>query len=192
MPHAGIVQPHIRISIMDKYMHSGITGQYLYIINNILSCTFDWLLLRGAREAVQESRKRRRRGREVWVGQRTASSAGKRFTVLYLYQSVCQSSALLQRNEGEEQEDEKKELKRVKDSGTTGRINHKKKPRGNSRKKKETGSHVKETNHSKLMRRVDVCEEKKRQQWDHSENSISERRRRLKTAVFFNSRVLEQ
>lgn len=34
-------------------------------------------------------------------------SVGKWCTVLYLYQSVCQSSTLLQRNHGEEQEGEK-------------------------------------------------------------------------------------
>lgn len=51
---------------------------------------------------------------------------GKWFTVLYLYQSVCKSSTLLQRNEGEEQEDENKEMKRVKSSGSPGRIKHKK------------------------------------------------------------------
>lgn len=66
--------------------------------------------------AVQESRKKTRR---------TARSVGKWFTVLYLYQSVCQSSTLLQRSEGEEQEDgNKRDEEKVKDSETPGRTDH--------------------------------------------------------------------
>lgn len=52
-------------------------------------------------------------------------SMGTWLTVLYLYQSVCQSSTLLQCSEGKEQEDEKKrDGEKVKDTGIPRRINH--------------------------------------------------------------------
>lgn len=64
---------------------------------------------------------------EVWVMQRKARTVGKWHRVLYLYQPVCQSSTLLQRIEGEEQEDENKWCSEwVKNSGKAGRIDHKK------------------------------------------------------------------
>lgn len=70
-----------------------------------LSCTFRCLLMRGGRGAMPGSRERRREeGSEVW--------GWKWFTVLYLDQSVCQSSALLQHSQGNDGEGGKKEMKR--------------------------------------------------------------------------------
>ncbi len=54
---------------------------------------------------MQESSDRRRREED-------SELRGKWFTVLYLYQSVCQSSTLLQCSE-EEHEDEKRDVEKV-------------------------------------------------------------------------------
>lgn len=78
---------------------------------------------------------------------------GKWFTVLYLYQSVCQSSTLLQRSEGKEQQYEKKDEEKVKDTGTPGRINHHK-----------TKEEIQDKDRHRITETsVDVCEGKKRQ-----------------------------
>lgn len=66
------------------------------------------------------------------LGHCSGRSVGKWFTVLYLYQSVCQSSTLLQHNEEEEQEDEK-EMKKVKDSRRTRKGIKHHKPNGKPR-----------------------------------------------------------
>lgn len=132
MPHAGIVQPHYTIPIMNiQYMHPSVTDQCFGMSRKmkVLSCTSGWPLFRRGRAAMQERRKRRRRGRKE------GSEVSGTVVHSTLPVSVClpeQHSPTAQPRKGT-RGGKRRDEERVEDTRTPRRINHHKKQRGNSR-----------------------------------------------------------
>lgn len=96
---------------------------------NVLSCTSGWPLFRRGRVAMQERRKRRRRGRKE------GSEVSGTVVHSTLPVSVClpeQHSPTAQPRKGT-RGGKRRDEERVEDTRTPRRINHHKKQRGNSR-----------------------------------------------------------
>lgn len=153
---------------MHAFRHYRVTlwTEKIYNISNILSCTFGWLLIRGGREADQESKKKRREKDSQVSGNVVHST---------LPVSVClpeRHSPTVQRSRATRgwKKEMKKKWKKV---GHQGEPQHN--PRGNSGKREKQDRRVRSRS---IETNVEMFVKKQEAAWDHPEKSISERRRR--------------